>query len=51
MFKTIISGSHYSRVCTAHSMIHDLLTSMMLKGFLSEIPEKRMELEALPFNF
>ena len=31
-------------------MIHEVLTSMMLEGFLSEFPEKRMELEALQFN-
>ena len=51
VIKTVISGSHYSRACTAHSMIHEVLTSMMLEGFLSELPENRMELEALQFNF
>ena len=51
VIKTVISGSHYSRARTAHSMIHEVLTSMMLEGFLSEFPEKRMELEALQFDF
>ena len=41
----------YSRAHTAHSMIHEVLTSMMLEGFLSEFPEKRMELVALQFDF
>ena len=51
VIKTVISGFHYSRDRTAHSMIHEVLTSMMLEGFLSEFPEKRMELEALQFDF
>ena len=51
VIKTVISGSHYSRARTAHSMIHEVLMSMMLEGFLSEFPEKRMELEALQFDF
>ena len=51
VIKTVISGSHYSRARTAHSMIHEVLTSMILEGFLSEFPEKKMELEALQFDF
>lgn len=47
VIKTVISGSHYSRAHTAHSMIHEVLTSMTLEGSLSEFPEKRMELKAL----
>ena len=35
VIKTVISGSHYSRARTAHSMIHKVLMSMMLEGFLS----------------
>ena len=37
VIKTVISGS---RARTAHSMIHEVLTSMMLEGFLSKFPEK-----------
>ena len=47
VIKTVISGSHYSRAHTAHLMIHEVLMSMTLEGFLSEFPKKRMELEAL----
>ena len=35
VIKTVISGSHYSRARTAHSMLHEVLTSMMLEEFLS----------------
>ena len=51
VIKSAISGSHYSRVCTAHLMIYEVLMSMMLEVFLSKFPEKRMELEVLQFNF
>ena len=32
-------------------MIHEVLMSMMLEGFLSKFPDKRMELEALQVDF
>ena len=51
IIRTVISGSHYSRARTAHSMIHEVLMSMMLEGFLSKFPDKRMELEALQVDF
>ena len=47
VIKAVISGSHYSRSRTAHSMIHEVLTSMMIEAFLSKYPERRIELEAL----
>ena len=47
----MISGSHYSRARTAHSVIHEVLTSMMLEAFFSKFPEKREELEALHVGF
>ena len=50
VIKSVISGSHYSRARTAHSMIHEVLTSMMLEAFLSNFPERRTELEALQVN-
>ena len=50
VIKTVISGSHYSRARTAHSMIHEVLTSMMLKAFLLRNPESQTELEALQVN-
>ena len=46
-YKSVISGS---RARTAHSMIHEVLTSMMLEAFLSNFPERRTELEALQVN-
>ena len=46
----MISGSHYSRARTAHSLIHEMLTSMMLKAFFSKYPERQMELEVLQVN-
>ena len=51
VIKTVISGSHYSRARTAHSMIHEVLTSMMLDSFLSKFPEKQKELAALHVDF
>ena len=45
VIKSVISGSHYTRAHTAHSMIHEVLSSMMLEAFLSKFPEKRIELE------
>ena len=51
VIKSIISGSHYSKARTAHSMIYEVLMSMMLEGFLSKFPEKGMELEALQLDF
>ena len=50
VIKTVISGTHYSRARTAHSVIHEVLTSLMLKAFLSKYPEKHMEVEALQVN-
>ena len=47
VIKTVISGSHYSRARTAHSMIHEVLMIMMLEAFLSKYPAKRTELELL----
>ncbi len=37
----MMSGSHYSRSRTAHSMIHEVLLSMMIKAFLIKHPEKK----------
>ena len=34
VIKSVISGSHYSRARTAHSMFYEVLMSMMLEGFL-----------------
>ncbi len=51
VIKSVISGSHYSRARTAHSMIHKALTAMMLEAFFSKFPEKREELEALHIDF
>ena len=42
---SVISGSHYSRARTAHSMIHEVLMSMMFEAFMEENPEKEMEVE------
>ena len=51
VIKSVISGYHYSRAHTSHLMIYEALMPMMLEGFLSKFPEKRMELEALQFDF
>ncbi|XDV44765.1 hypothetical protein PO909_013005 [Leuciscus waleckii] len=51
VIKTVISGSHYARARTAHSMIHEVLTSMMLEAFLTKYPERKTELEALQVNW
>ena len=51
VIKSVISGSHYSRAHAAHSMIYEVLMSMMLEEFLSKFPEKRTELEALQLKF
>ena len=51
VIKSVISGSHYSRARIAHLMIYEVLMPNMLEGFHSKFPEKRMELEALQFDF
>ena len=50
VIKTVISGSHYARARTAHSMIHKVLTSMILEAFLSKYPDRKTEIEALQVN-
>ena len=50
VIKTVISGSHYSRDCTAHSVLHEVFTSMMLKEFLSKYPDRQVELKAMQVN-
>ncbi len=47
----ISSGSHYSRSRTAHSIIHEVLLSMMIKAFLIKHPEKRIQLHELSVDF
>lgn len=39
VIRTVFSGSHYSRARTAHSLLHLVLSSMMLEAFLSIYPE------------
>ena len=51
VIKTVISGSHYARARTAHSMIHEVLTSMILEAFLSKYPDRKTEIEALQVNW
>ena len=43
-------SSRYSRAYTAHLMIHEVLTSIMLEAFLSKYCERWTELEALQVN-
>ena len=43
----VISGSHYSRARTAHSLIHEVIMSLMLKAFQAEYPEKSVLFEDL----
>ena len=50
VIKTVISGSHYTRALTAHSLIHEALMSMLLEAFLSKYPERQMELQGLQVN-
>ena len=50
VIKTVISGSHYTRARTAHSLIHEALMSMLLESFLSKYPERQMELQGLQVN-
>jgi hypothetical protein len=42
---SVNSGSHYSRARTAHSMIHEVLMSMMFKAFLPKNPEREIGVE------
>ena len=37
---SMIPGSHYSRARTAHSLIHEVFMSLMLKTFQAEYPDK-----------
>ena len=43
----VISGLHYSRARTAHSLIHEVIMSLMLKAFQVEYPEKSVLFEDL----
>ena len=43
----VISGSHYSRARTVHSLIHEVIMSLMLKAFQAEYPEKSVLFEDL----
>jgi hypothetical protein len=47
----LISGSHYSRAPTAHSMIHEVLMFMMFEAFRTENPEKEMEVKGFVIDF
>lgn len=47
VIKTVMSGSHYTRARTAHSLIHETLMSMLLEAFLSKYPERQVELQGL----
>ena len=44
---SVISGSHYSRARTAHSLIHEVIMSLMLEAFQAEYPEKSVLFEDL----
>ena len=48
---SVISGSHYSRARTTHSMIHEVLISMMFEAFRAENPEKETELGGFWVDF
>lgn len=50
VIKAVISGSHYVRARTAHSLIHEALMSMLLEAFLLKYPERRLELQSLQVN-
>ena len=43
----VISGSHYFRAHTAHSLIHEDIMSLMLEAFQVEHPEKSVQFEDL----
>ena len=47
----VISGSHYVRARNAHSMIHEVLISMIFEEFLMKYPEKELELQELLVDF
>ena len=40
VIKAVISGFHYSRSHNVHSMLHEVLISMMLEDFFSKYPER-----------
>ena len=43
----VISGSHYSRARTAHSLINEVIATLMLESFQAEYPEKSVLFEDL----
>ena len=47
----VISGSHYVRARNAHSMIHEVLISMIFEEFLMKYPEKELEVQGLLVEF
>ena len=46
----VMSGSHYSRACTAHSLINKVIMTLMLEAFQEEYPEKIVLFEDLMVN-
>ena len=47
---SVISGSHYSRARTAHSLINEVIMTLMLEAFQEEYPEKSILFEDLILN-
>ena len=47
----VISVSHYVRARNAHSMIHEVLISMIFEEFLMKYSEKELELQELLVDF
>ena len=48
---SVISGSHYARACSTHSIIHEVIMSMMFEEFLRKYPDRSAKLQEILVDF
>ncbi len=48
---SVISGSHYARASSAHSIIHEVIMSMMFEEFLRKHPDRSAKLQEILVDF
>lgn len=48
---SVISGSHYARARAAHSIIHEVVMSMMFEEFVAKYPDKSTILQEIFLDF
>ena len=51
VINSVISGSHYARARSAHSIIHEVIMSMMFEEFLRKYPDRSAKLQEILVDF